>query len=702
MSRNVPFLDADAIVLRKIFALGPSNTRYPPMQFLVTDGTGGAVWLSLTGYTGPTAYTGSTGSTGTTGPIGQIGPTGPTSTITGPTGETGPTGRTGSTGQTGPTGPTGPLGQTGSIGPTGPTGPTGFTGRSGPTGPTSTVTGPTGSTGFTGAQGPTGPTSTVTGPTGPTGFTGPQGLQGEIGPQGITGATGSTGAKGDTVYYTIPPGTSIPPPSLSNIADSLVALNANFVLTPGVNMIHYASDRARPYDVAWAPQNNTVFYTDPVKNIIAYEMDGEISSTLPTSSLSPRNVYYANSIVYITSRNQIYSANVTFTSTSVTAPFTLFAGRAAGGFTDAAKINASFSNIQGIAVTNDGTVYVADTGNYSIRKISSLGIVTTISGNGVSGFVNGLNAQYIRPTFLALDTEQSNLFISDSTAIRKLDLTYFNVSTVVGSASGSSTIVDGLGSAVKFSNAAGIVVDSTNAVYVVDSGTMCIRKISYTNTQYQCTTFSGTRSLSNIDSAIGINNIEYSTYNSPNGITIDAASTLYIADTENTAIRSITASTFTAQALSVGTLTAGRFQTESAANGIIFSDPSGTYYTSSSTITYTDGNLFVSGIALSSDARLKENIIPLSDSLSNLARLTPVSYTRTDETTGKRHLGFLAQEMESVYPEIVHTDAKGSKSIAYANLTAVLVDSVKELQGEVQNLQSTVRGMQLQVQLHSP
>ena len=565
------------------------------------------------------------------------------------------------------------------------------------TGPTSTVTGPTGYTGYTGPTGLTGPTSTVTGPTGPTGFTGPTGLRGEQGSTGLTGATGATGSKGDTVYYTIPPGTSIPPPSLSNIADSLVALNANFVLTPGVNMIHYASDRARPYDVAWAAQNNTVFYTDPVKNIIAYEMDGEISSTLPTASLSPRNVYYANSILYITSRNQIYSANVGFTPTTITAPFTLFAGRAAGGFTDnVAKVNASFSNIQGIAVTRDGTVYVADTGNYSIRKISTLGNVTTISGNGVSGFVNGLNAQYIRPTFLALDTEQSNLFISDSTAIRKLDLTYLNVSTVVGSASGSSTIVDGLGSAVKFSNAAGIVIDSTNALYVVDSGTMCIRKITYTNTQYQCTTFSGTRSLSNIDSAIGINNIEYSTYNSPNGITIDAASTLYIADTENTAIRSITASTFTAQALSVGTLTAGRFQTEAAENGIIFADPSGTYYTSSSTITYTDGNLFVSGIALSSDARLKENIIPLSDSLSNLARLTPVSYTRTDETTGKRHLGFLAQEMETVYPEIVHTDAKGSKSIAYANLTAVLVDSVKELQEEVKNLQSTVRGMQVQ------
>jgi uncharacterized protein YlxW (UPF0749 family) len=77
-----------------------------------------------------------------------------------------------------------------------------------------------------------------------------------------------------------------------------------------------------------------------------------------------------------------------------------------------------------------------------------------------------------------------------------------------------------------------------------------------------------------------------------------------------------------------------------------------------------------------------------------MTTLRPVSYTRIDETSGRRHIGFLAQEMESVYPELVHTNSEGMKSIAYANLTAVIVDSVKDLQKEVRELQSTVRGLQ--------
>jgi hypothetical protein len=79
--------------------------------------------------------------------------------------------------------------------------------------------------------------------------------------------------------------------------------------------------------------------------------------------------------------------------------------------------------------------------------------------------------------------------------------------------------------------------------------------------------------------------------------------------------------------------------------------------------------------------------------LEAVERLRPVSYTRVDETSGKKHLGFIAQEMEEVYPEVVHTDSAGMKSIGYANLTAVLVDSVKGLHSEVRALQSTVSGL---------
>jgi hypothetical protein len=723
MSRNIPFIDADAIVLRKVFALGPSNTRYPPMQFLVTDGTGGTNWISVTGFTGPAAFTGSTGATGATGPIGPIGSTGPTSIVTGPTGSTGFAGPDGPTGLTGRTGPTGVAGITGVRGPTGLTGPTGPTGQTGLTGPTSTITGPTGQTGPTGPTGYMGPTSSVTGQTGPTGPTGPIGFAGPRGVTGLTGAAGYTGFTGLTVYLPYPWPPTNPgavPPSLSNAdtVTALLGLQSNIVQSAGTIQTHLTSDQISPYDLTWASTNNTIFYTDRVTKTIGYTMSGDVGSQLSSSLANPTNIAYSSSRLYVTSGNQIYSSQLIFSSTAVTGTFQLFAGTSIGGFSNGAKARATFLNPQGLVVGSDGTVYVADTGNYSIRRIdANTGIVTTLAGTGTASLVDGvgLSAQFLGPTFLALDLQQSNLFVSDSTAIRKINLSTATVSTIAGSELGSSNIVDGIGSVAKFSTAAGIVVDTTNTVYVIDSGTMSLRRLSqitysttsnfvylgttYTtvtaNAGYTVTTLSGSNSLTIPDrTTITSGNIPQATFLNPRGLAIDPSSTLYIADTGHRSIRSITPSTFTLQALNVNVFTAGLIQTASAANGVIFADPSGKFYTSSSSIIYDSVNniLSVNGISLSSDARLKENIVPLTNSLSNLENVHAISYTRTDETSGKRHIGFLAQEMEEIYPELVYTDSKGSKSIAYANLTAVLVDSVKELYAEVRSLQSTVKG----------
>jgi streptogramin lyase len=519
---------------------------------------------------------------------------------------------------------------------------------------------------------------------------------GSVGPQGSVGYTGMT--MYIPIYWPPVTGTTGTTGTITN-AD-VIALATNFVLNPGSVYTHLTSDQIYPYDVAWAEPNNTIFFTDTITQTLAYTMNGDIAGSLNKGIVSnPRNVAYAGGILYVTSGNQVFSSQVTFGTSAITArPFNVFAGASSLGFTNNTRLQANFSSIQGIAIATDTTIYVSDTGNFAIRKIDPVtGSVTTLAGTGVSGFVNGQSnvAQFIRPTFLALDAGQSNLYISDSTAIRQIDLKYFNVSTVVGSATGTSTIVDGFGSFAQFSNVGGLVIDGTNTLYAVDTGTMALRRISYANNQYQCITISGKLSLSIADkTTITTGNLDLATFYTPNGLTIDSSSDMYIADTSHRSIRTITPSSFTASSLNINSISVGQIQTASARNGVIFSDASGTYYTSSTTFTYTDGILVVNGIALTSDARLKENIIPLSNSLSNLSTLNPVSYTRIDETTGKRHIGFLAQEVETVYPELIYTDSKGSMSIAYQNLTAVLVDSVKELQGEVRNLQSTVRGMQ--------
>jgi hypothetical protein len=886
MSR-IQFLDADTIVLRKIFAYGPSNLRYPPFHFLTTDGTGGAYWVGLTGWTGPTGYigptgitgptglqttgytgpTGYTGLTGDTGPTGTTGFTGPTSTVTGATGSTGPTGPVGPTstftGQTGPTGYTGPTGQDGFTGPasivTGPTGPTGYTGPIGPTsiytghtghtgstgntgptgitgiqgyygprghtgptgtigvtgptstvtgytgmsgptgptgytGPTSTVTGetggtgpsgptgiagpsgvtgqtgvtgstgPTGQTGVTGQTGPTGstgptgrtgPTSTVTGPTGPsgptgrtgptgpssivtgptggtgrtgptgssgptgsagvtgptstvTGPTGPTGYNGPIGMTGVTGPSGWTGVTGATMYIPIPwppiISSNVPlPVSLSNteIQNSLIALNSNLTLIPGTISTYLTSDKVNPYDLTFISSNNTILFTDKTNNSIGYIMNGDPAGIIAnTNVLNPSSLAYnANtSTLYLTNTgtHEILSSRISFSNNQVSGTFALYAGSGLG-FTDSInRSNAQFNSPQGIAVTNCNVIYVADTGNYCIRKIDSSGIVTTLAGTGVSGFNDGSArmAEFIFPTFIALDSTYSNLYVSDSTAIRKIDLNNLTVSTIAGSSVGSSNTVDGIGSAARFSNAAGICLSSTNSIYVIDAGIMSLREISYVNSSYQVTTVSGSNSLDIIDkSTITSGNIAQATYFMPNGLTVDSSSTLFVADTGHNTIRMITATRFSTRALNVDIINARLIQTSAAANGLIFSDSSGRYYTSSSSITYTNGLLTVNGIALSSDSRVKKDILPLSNSLDSLSLLNPISYKRVDETTGQRHLGFIAQQVESVYPEVVHTDYEGMKSIAYANLTAVLVDSVQKLYVEVKELRAELEAL---------
>jgi hypothetical protein len=466
------------------------------------------------------------------------------------------------------------------------------------------------------------------------------------------------------------------------------------------------SGQIRPYDITWVSRNNTLFFTDASNAVVYYLMNGNIGGyfQLPVVYSHNPSIYTNNTLcyipakstLYVSSGNIIYSAQLTFGTNSVSGTFGYFASPASG-------------TIGGLAIGSDNSIFVADSGSFSIRKLdASLNSLTTIAGIGSSGFADGIGlwAQFLNPSFIAFDSSYSNLYVSDKTAIRMVNISTGAVTTVAGSYVGSTSNVDGNGSSARFSNAAGIVVDKTNTIYVVDSGTWSIRKIQYVNiivnsntgiyqTVYKVSTISGSLSLSaSINpTVVTTGDIGYATYNNPNGLTSDSSSSMYIADTGHRSIRVIGASSFSTQQLNANILSGGIIQSPSASNGVIFADPSGSYYMSTSNLTYTNNALYVGGLALSSDSRVKQDILPLSNSLEGVALLRPVSYRRVDEDSGKRYIGFIAQEMEEVYPEVVYTDAAGMKSIGYANLTAVLVDSVKGLHSEVRALQSTVSGL---------
>jgi sugar lactone lactonase YvrE len=203
--------------------------------------------------------------------------------------------------------------------------------------------------------------------------------------------------------------------------------------------------------------------------------------------------------------------------------------------------NAGLDNPQGIAVSSDGeTIYVADTGNQIIRKIvfASNGTATmsTLAGTaGTFGSADGTGtaASFDEPIGIAVDAS-GNLYVADSynDTIRKITAAGV-VSTIAGKA-GTLGSTDGTGTAASFVDPEGVAVDASGNLYIADTGNCTIRKITAAGV---VSTLAGS-SLSSWGSADGTGTA--ARFNYPTGITVDASGNLYVTDTENDTIRKIT------------------------------------------------------------------------------------------------------------------------------------------------------------------
>lgn len=103
------------------------------------------------------------------------------------------------------------------------------------------------------------------------------------------------------------------------------------------------------------------------------------------------------------------------------------------------------------------------------------------------------------------------------------------------------------------------------------------------------------------------------------------------------------------------------------------------------------GNTLTSsnGAVQTSDRRFKKDIKPLENVLNNVQKLQGVNYRWKDENKSQRsQIGVIAQEVEEVYPEFVHTDKDGYKAVNYAQMTAVLIEAMKELSAKVETLEA--------------
>ena len=150
---------------------------------------------------------------------------------------------------------------------------------------------------------------------------------------------------------------------------------------------------------------------------------------------------------------------------------------AEGVVSTVASPEAGLKQPAGIAVDASGSVYVADTGNHQIRVVSPAGAVTTFAGGVHPGFADGPLAQALfkQPMGIAIDS-QGAMVVADSGNNRIRRIADGLVSTIAGT--GHGALVDGASSIAEFKQPSAVAVDDAGDVFVADGGNRALRKIS--------------------------------------------------------------------------------------------------------------------------------------------------------------------------------------------------------------------------------
>lgn len=249
--------------------------------------------------------------------------------------------------------------------------------------------------------------------------------------------------------------------------------------------------------------------------------------------------------------------------------FTTLAGSAATVIygQDGIAADAAFDAPRGVAIDRAGTIYVADTRNNTIRKITSADIVTTLAGTaGTEGFTNGTGAaaRFNEPFGVAVD-DAGNVFVADASnnAIRKI--TPAGVVTTVAGGGGPGT-ADGPGTSAKLDEPRGICIDATGTLYIADYDNHTIRKITASGV---VSTLAGQADVPGNADGAGTAAL----FRGPMGIAVDATGIVYVADSGNHSIRRI------AQNGTVTTL---------ASTGTGLSEPRGIVVTAAGTLLVAD------------------------------------------------------------------------------------------------------------------
>ena len=218
---------------------------------------------------------------------------------------------------------------------------------------------------------------------------------------------------------------------------------------------------------------------------------------------------------------------------------TTFAGKAGNaGSADGTGSNARFNQPSAVAVDNATNVYVADTGNCTIRKITPAGVVTTLAGkpgylgstdgSGSAARFGGTNAG---PNGLTVDFF-GNIYVADTGNNTIRQVTPYGVVTTLAGQAGMKGSADGTGPAALFDFPSGVAADNFGNVWVADTGNNTVRQIAPGGV---VTTWAGQAAVTGSADATG----SAASFFNPFGITVDGAANIYVADAGNNTVRMV-------------------------------------------------------------------------------------------------------------------------------------------------------------------
>lgn len=307
---------------------------------------------------------------------------------------------------------------------------------------------------------------------------------------------------------------------------------------------------------------------------------GGVGTSTPASGIiglaldnpaSPAKLYVANA-----DNQTIQAVNLTTNAVTTLAGLAGNAGTT-NGTGNAARFYEPF------AVTMlGGDLYIADTDNYGIRKVTTGGVVTTVAGNlGTSGSVDGAGTAATFSVIKGLTGAGNYLYVLDTynQTVRKIDIstTPATVTTIAGYAGTVGSTDNASGSAARFNYPFGIAIDSGSNLYITDTGNQTIRAISSAGA---VTTLAGTVGTSGATNGTGT----AATFNDPAGIATDGTN-LFVADSSNHVIRKVVISSGAVTTFAGTVGTAG--STDGTGTAAKFNTPTGLTIDNA-------GNLYVS------------------------------------------------------------------------------------------------------------